>query len=183
MRELAVRIQFTKHCLGNVKKFHWEKGKKRYFFLLPRSPEGRVIFLATWWTAVLIKAAEVLCHFQDDVRSVKFSLEVDGLPRPVPEEFYRRFYEGERFSKHEAFFPGDCIGLTCIVPSTISDENFQRLMTIVGKYYGISPARPNEYGYFTVLSVQPCGPRRTLREQLTITENSDVVLIKSEPPG
>lgn len=188
MRELSLRLAFSKHCLGNVKRFHSIDGKRRTYFLLPRSPEGRVIFLPTWWTAVLAKAAEVLCYHQDTVKTVKFSLEVDGLPRPVPEQFFRRYYEEGKFWKHEAFYPGDVIGLTCLVPDSISDEDFQRLMTIVGKYYGISPARPNEYGFFTVLSVQPCGiwrneERRPVSATNAEKQDVEVVSAKNEPQG
>lgn len=180
MRELTVRIRFTKHCLGNVKRFHWEKGKKRSFFLLPKNPEGRVIFLPTWWKALLTKAAEVACHFQDEVKKISFSLEVDGLPRPVPEHFFRRYYDEGRFSKHEAFWPGDTVGVTCLVPDTINDEEFHRLMALIGRYWGISPAKPNEYGFFDVVSVQPCGPRRRMEP---IIREQEIETVKSEPPG
>jgi len=43
------------------------------------------------------------------------------------------------------------------VPDTISDDDFWRLMEYAGRYFGISPCRPGEYGFFTVESVERCG--------------------------
>ena len=180
MREMAVSLEFSKHCLGNVKRTCWEGGKRRSYFLLPRSPSGKVIFLPTWWTSVLIKAAEVFCRHQDLVKSIKFSLEVEGSPQAA---FHRRYIKENQFSKHEAFFPGDVVNLTCLVPESISDEDLRQLLSIVGKYYGISPGRPNEYGFFTVLSVRPYRPRQLSLETET-AESRDVALsIEFEPSG
>ena len=153
MRELAVTLEFTKHCIGNVKRYCWENGKKRSFFVMPRSPTGKVIFLPTWWAAVLTKAAAVGCRHQETVKLVRFSLEVEGQPRKVPDFFYKRYSEGNCFSRHEAFFPGDRIELTCLVPDQISNEDFSRLLTLAGRYYGISPARPNEFGFFIIAAL------------------------------
>ena len=188
MRELAIRIRFTKHCLGHVKKFHWVESKKRSYFLMPRNPDGRVVFLPTWWRTILVKAADVLCRHQEDVKSVRFSLEVDGAPRPIPGEFYYRHYKENRFSKHEAFFPGDVVGLTCIVPEAISDDDFTRLLSLAGTYYGISPARPNEFGHFTVVSVQPngfapgAGRQDVSADSGEATKNVNSMMEKVEPP-
>jgi len=70
---------------------------------------------------------------------------------------FHRYYAEERFVKHEAFFPGTIIGLRCIVPQAINDDDFRRLMELAGKYCGISPGCPNEYGFFSVESIQPTG--------------------------
>lgn len=183
MRELSVRICFTTHCLGNIKRFHRERGKLRTTFLMPKNHEGRVIFMPTWWKAILAKAAEVLCRHQDAVKQIAFSMEVDGNPRPVPEQFYHRYWGEDRFSKHEAFFPGDIVGLTCIVPDSITDEDLQRLMTLAGKYCGISPARPNEYGFFSVVSVQRTGPARLQVRTEESAEVRDVTVETNRPAG
>jgi hypothetical protein len=183
MRELSVRICFTAHCLGNVKKFHIEKGKKRTYFLMPKTHDGKVIFMPVWWKAILAKAADVFCRHQDEVKKIVFSMEVDGNPRAIPEQFYHRYYAEDRFSKHEAFFPGDVIGVTCIVPDAISDQDFGRLMTLAGKYCGISPARPNEYGFFSVVSVQPSGLSRMQQMRPEIAGERDGVIETSRATG
>lgn len=166
MRELTVRIKFTSPCLGNVKSFRTFKSKgkrrKRTLFLMPRSPSGKVTFLPTWWQANMKKAAEVLCRYQKDVSEIRFSPEVDGQPRQLPDGAYRRYHESDRYSPHEAFLADDVVGVSCLVPSSIDDESMWRLMELAGKYYGISPYRPGDYGFFTVESIkQRGGPIRS----------------------
>jgi hypothetical protein len=153
MREVVVRLTFTKHCLGNVKKQYWENGKRRSFFVFPRNQEGQVLFMPTWWRAVLSMASQALCRHQTEVSKIRFCLEIAGSPRAIPDEFYRRYSSEKAFSKHEAFYPGDSMSVTCLVPDSIDDEELRSLLEIAGKYYGISPARPNEYGNFVVESV------------------------------
>lgn len=161
MREVTVRIKFTSPCLGHVKKYYTTrvngKRKKRTFFVHLRNPRGRVIFLPTWWTAIMRNAADVLSRYHTEVKGIRFALEVDGQPRPVPDELFDRHYAKGRYSRHEVFAVGDTIGVTCLVPEAISDDDFWRLMEYAGRYYGISPCRPGEFGFFTVESVERCG--------------------------
>jgi hypothetical protein len=162
--------------LGNNKRHHRQNGKLRSHFLLLRDPDGDVIFLRTWWRAVLRQAAEILCRHQKQVENIRFALKVDGRPRELEEYeerdpatgktrlmvrgYFFRHYRPDRFAKHEAFFPGDVVGLTCAVPSSISDQDFMELMSYAGEYVGISPARPGEFGFFKVESVRPKRGRR-----------------------
>lgn len=186
MRELAVRIKFTTPCLGNVRKHHRVQGRVRNHFLLPRNPGGKVIFMNTWWQAILAQAAKILCRHHGEVKSIRFAMEVDGKPRPLEEGevedprtgrkqvvlkgHYHRYYAEDRFSKHEAFFPGTVIGLTCIVPQGINDEDFHRLMELAGKYCGISPGLPGEFGFFTVESIRSTGTGRAPRRKREVDE-------------
>ena len=184
MRELQVRIKFTTHCLGAEKRQSRQQGKLRTHFEFTRSQDGRVLFLNTWWRTILKKAAQTLCRHQKEIKTVRFSMEVDGDPRPIPSELYHRYYETKRFAKHEAFFPGDIVGVTCLVPTKISDEDFYRLLTLAGKYYGISPARPfEEFGFFSVESIRPTAPLR--QKQLAAEEEEAEGVNQSakvEPP-
>ena len=129
MRELTVRIKFTSPCLGHVKKHYTIRvegqRKKRTFFVHLRNPRGRVIFLPTWWTAIMRNAADVLSRHHKEVREIRFALEVDGQPRPVPEELFDRHYAKGRYSKHEVFAVGDIVGLTCLVPEA-NDADWSR---------------------------------------------------------
>lgn len=171
MRELAVRIKFISPCLGNVKRQCYVKGKPRLHYLLPRSPNGRVTFLNTWWQVVLKKAADILCRHHSEVQRIRFDLEVEGTPRPLFElsvmldgkrvtslqGHFHRYYREDRFVKHEAFFPGTIVVVRCIVPQAISDDDFRRLMELAGRYCGISPGCPHEFGFFSVESLQSTG--------------------------
>ena len=174
MRELAVRIKFISACLGNVKRQCYVRGKPRSHYLLPRSPNDRVTFLNTWWQAILKRAAEIHCQHQSEVKHIRFDLEVDGTPRALKEVVeekegksvktlqghFHRYYRDDRFVKHEAFMPGTIVGVRCVVPQLISDDDFRRLMELAGKYCGISPGCPGEFGFFSVESIQPTGRGR-----------------------
>ena len=153
MRELSVKIRFTKHCLGHVRRAYWTNGHNRAHFLMPRDHEGRVVFMPSWWTSILVKAAEVLCRHQDTVRDIHFAMRVAGEPGAVPAQLYRRYYAEKRFALHEAYYPGDTVELTCVVPASIDDASVCELLRIAGQYFGISPSHAYEFGYFTVESV------------------------------
>ena len=170
MRELAVRLQFTTHSLGNDKRRRTVydklgKRKKNTYFVFSRTNEGQVMLMPQWWTAILRETAQVLGKHNRHVGNIRFSLEVDGQPRPVPKQLYKRYYDTDKFSCHEAFYPGDVIGVTCLVPNEISQDDLWELLATAGTYYGISPARwEDRYGRFKVLSIEKRGPQRTAAE-------------------
>jgi len=154
MKELTVRIRFTSHCLGNQKA---KDGSGRFEFM--RSPDGEhVLFLATWHHANLRMAAQLLGRHQSDVGKIYWDINVDGALRE--DRWHRAWYispksKQRRYSLHEAFFPGQEVSVNCAVPSSISDEDFWRLMAKVGQYKGISPWKPGEFGNFEVVSIRP----------------------------
>lgn len=159
MRELTVRIRFTKASLGNV--------KKGDTFHLPRNPQGYVTFLAGWHRANLRFAAAVLNIHHEEVEKIHWDIAVDGAVRDQP--WYRRYYKSgggrSRFVQHEAFFAGQEVGVNCVVPSTITDDEFWRLMAVAGQYRGLSPARPGEYGFFEVVGLRPRRPLRSAEDE------------------
>ena len=162
MREVTVRIKFTKHCLGSVKRDD-RTGK----FYLPRDPNGSVVFLSTWHAANMRFAAKVFGRHQDEVSKIHWDIAVDGIVREGRDGWYRRYYivngaAKERYALHEAFVPGQIVGINCVVPSTITDGDFWQLMEIAGRYRGLSPSKPGEYGHFEVVSIRP---RRTQAEE------------------
>lgn len=155
MRELTLKLRFTQPCLGRVKLRRTiiidGVAKKRSFFIFERNPiDNRVMFMAPWWKAIIQRAAEVQCRLQKEVQAVRFLLEVDGTPRSVPDGAFKHFYKPHMFSLHEQFAPGDVIGVTCVVPSSISDDDFWSLMDTAGQYYGISAFGPRKYGFFRI---------------------------------
>lgn len=174
MRELTVRIRLTKHCLGNVK-----SRTKDGSFTLPRSPSGHVTFLASWHHANMRFAAQLLGKHQDEVGKIFWDINVDGLPHD--DCWHRRYYRAaggkRRYALHEAFFAGQVVGLNCVVPSTITDDDFWRLMSLSGQYRGLSPWKPGEYGLFEVDGLRP---RRRQHEQ---DEKSGGPVKQNEPPS
>lgn len=153
MRELTIRIRFTTRSLGNVPE---PTSLGRLF--MPRNVDGGVIFLATWHNANMRFAAKVLGKHQDEVDKIVWDIVVDSSPHE--DRWFKRFYtktEGgkARFVIHETFVPGQVVGINCVVPNAISDEDMWRLMNLAGQYKGLSPARPFEFGKFEVESIRP----------------------------
>ena len=151
MRELTVRISFTKHSLGSVKK---ENGR----FLLARNPAGAVTFLASWHNANMRFAAQILGRHQDEVGKILWDIAVDATVKR--DSWFRRYYAvtgsaRQRYVLHESFVPGQVVGIYCVVPAAISDDDFWQLMQLAGRYKGLSPARPGEFGNFEVVSIRP----------------------------
>ncbi len=157
MRELTVRIRFVQHSLGNQK---LQDGTGRFVF--SRSPcdfeqGGRITFLASWHQANMRLASQLLGRHQDEVRKIYWDIHVEGQLRS--DCWYRVYYgqatQRRRYSLHEAFFPGEIVGIHCLVPSVITDEDLWQLVQKAGQYKGLSPWKPGEYGKFEVMSIRP----------------------------
>lgn len=153
MRELTIKLRFTRWCLGSVPANQPYQG----CLLLPRNPRGQVTFLASWHRANMKVAAQLLGRHQDEVDKILWDIAVDGTVRDGA--FYRRYYANSkgrrRFVLHECFFAGQVVGVHCAVPNPITDGDFRKLMDLVGKYRGISPYNPGEWGFFEVAGLQP----------------------------
>ena len=152
MQEVTVRIKFNRVCPGSTRK-RTEDGNVEFCML--RSPDNRVMFLATWWRAIMSYAAQVINKHQKDVRSICWDPIVDGEPQK-----WRRYSQESgdgrrrRFAVHEAFLPGSVIGVHCVLPATIGLDDFWSLLDVAGAYKGISPYKPSDdYGTFEVVSV------------------------------
>jgi len=153
MRELTVRIRFTEHSLGN-RKLNDNTGR----FAFSRSPSGNIIFLASWHHANMRLAAQLIGKHQDEVGKIHWDINVDGQLRD--DKWHRVYYRApssgkRRYSLHEAFFPDQVIGINCIVPERISEQDLWRLMSKAGQYKGLSPWKPGEFGFYEVESVRP----------------------------
>lgn len=177
MRELTVRIRFLKACLGNVKDRAHADGR----FLLPRTPNGAVMFLAQWHRANMHVASRILGRWHGDVKKILWDVTVDcTLPS---DRWYRRWYgpgDKKRYVIHEAFFPGQVIGVNCVVPPSIPDEDLWALFRIAGQYKGLSPFQPGEFGHFEVVSIRdrrspPLGDDCGEKGETTIAESDRVV--------
>lgn len=122
----------------------------------------KVIFLSTWHLANMRFAAQLQNKHHSIVQNILWDTLVDGQTLANP--WYRRHYRQavhnqtrDRFVIHEAFFPDQVIGLNCVVPSEIPEEDLWELMRISGQYRGLSPAKPVEYGRFEVVTIRPRG--------------------------
>ena len=165
MRELSIRLQFTQPCLGSVKVSRTftinDSTRKRAYYVFQRGPvDTRVLFMPQRWLKILRDAAEVQCRLQKEIKDVRFSLEVDGTPREIPYGAYKRYWSPECFTPHEQFAAGDVVGVSCLVPDTISTDAFWSLMDTAGEYYGMSPfpiGKRGKFGFFKVVGIQRRG--------------------------
>jgi len=153
MRELTVRIRFVKPALGNVK----DQRTGRFGFAR-NFVTRQVTFLGTWHRANLVFAARVLGRHQEEVKRILWDVNVDGAV--APDAWYRRYYtkgagDRARFVLHESFKVGQVVGINCVTPAAISDDDLWQLMQLAGKYRGLSPAKPGEFGHYEVVSIRP----------------------------
>lgn len=156
MREVTVRIRFNQVCPGAHRRPH----SGGVIFAMVRDPDGKVMFLPTWWSAILRYAAKVLNRHQQDVDAVRWDPLIDGEPRtwrrPIPTDGKKS--NRARYALHEAFLPGASIGVNCVLPSAITIDDFWQLLTVAGTYRGISPYKPSkDFGTFEVVSIDSRG--------------------------
>lgn len=151
MRELTLRIRFTALCLGNQK-----LPDGRFVFQRDQVTDC-VVFFPTWHKANVKWAANLLNHHQDEVDKIHWDPLVDGTLRQ--EKWHRRYYRNksnsrQRYIMHEAFFPGQEVGINACLPARITDDDFIQIMSKVGQFRGISPWSPGNYGFFEVASIR-----------------------------
>jgi len=170
MLEVTVRLKFNQVCPGDVKR----PDGKNFILAMRRDPEGRVMFLPTWWAGITRYAAKVLNRHQASVKKIRWDPVVDGNPRrwrrylPLPSN---KPDARPRYAIHEAFMPGETIGVNCVLPSDIAMDDLWQLLDIAGTYKGISSYKPDEgYGTFKVEEIRK--RKRTVDAQPN-KENAD----------
>jgi len=158
MREVSIRLRFTRPCLGYAEK---RTRNRNVMYVMPRDPSRRVMFLASWWRDRLSFAAKVLNRYQDLVMHITWDQVVDGRVGTYQRKIIRKRQDGSikntGYALHEAFQVGDDIGVNAVLPTNLSIEAFTELLTIVGRYKGISPynSADDTFGTFDVVSVRP----------------------------
>jgi len=161
MQEITIRLRFNRECLGSAKRVKRKGQKSQTIFCFARDPRDRIMFMSTWWASLIRYAAKVAGRAYDLVGEIDWDPIVDGKPRTdwkrvvVPAHLDPK--KRERYAVHEAFAPGDVVGINAVIPKQLSVDEFSELLTIAGTYKGISPFREQDekYGTFEVLSVKP----------------------------
>lgn len=150
MRELRVRVRFTKACLGNQKQP--AAAGKWPVYLLPRGADRKVRFDPSWWRSGLLFAAKLANRHQDVVGRIA----VDGkvYSDPSSQSVYRRPLPGDRYVKHECFPAGMSVELHMAVPEEISDVELRVLLDKMGEFRGISPFGHRDFGFFVVERIE-----------------------------
>tara|TARA_R100000005_G_C4894783_1_gene139808 strand:- start:8 stop:376 length:369 start_codon:yes stop_codon:yes gene_type:complete len=117
-------------------------------------------------------AAQMMGKHHNAVKKIFWDIEIDGelVDKCFTRCYYKKTPKGrERWSTHESLVRGQSIGINCVVPYEIDDEDFWTLLQIAGKYKGLSPWQPGTYGHYEVVSIRP---RRVIQE-LAKTEKKD----------
>lgn len=154
MQEVNVRLRFNRACLGAAKK---RKGRD-VVYCMDRDPNGRIMFMPASWLGVMRYAAKLANRHHALVKQIDWNPLVDGQPRLDWRRTIVR--DGERrthYAVHEAFQPGDIIGVSAVLPDGMNLDDFWRLLEIVGTYKGFSPFNneTEKYGTFEVVSIVP----------------------------
>jgi hypothetical protein len=119
------------------------------------------MFLPTWWLDIVCYAANVANLGQRLVGQIDWDPIIDGHIcfnwKRVVVHARDDKYNRPRYCLHEAFRPGDVIGVNAVLPDGLSPDDLYELLTVAGTYKGISPFRKGgeRYGTFEVLSVLP----------------------------
>jgi hypothetical protein len=160
MEEVAIRLRFNRPCLGAAKR----GDGNRTVFRMARDPAGRVMFMPSAWQGVMRYAAKLANRHQSAVKAIDWNPIVDGEPKPdwrrtiVAQTGATGLRAGRtHYALHEAFCPGDVIGVTAVIPDGMSIDDLWRLLEIVGTYKGFSPFNNDteKFGTFEVISIKP----------------------------
>lgn len=103
-------------------------------------------------------AAEMLGKHLETVKRIYWDIEIDAELRDkcLTRCYYVKSPGGrQRWSLHESLVAGQVVGINCAVPDDLSDDDFWSLLQLVGRYKGISPWKPGQYGHFDVVSIKP----------------------------
>lgn len=149
MKDYRVQILFTTPSLGNAKDS--QSGR----FLFSRNPAGQIVFLPTWHKSNMILAANLLSISQDSVKQIYWDtvVEVELRDKRWHRNYYKNASGRERYSVHEAIMPGQVATLSLVLPPSLTSDTFVQLMKVAGKYKGLSPWKPAEYGRYEVVDV------------------------------
>lgn len=116
------------------------------------------MFLPAAWQSVMVYAGKLANLHQTLVKKIDWNPIIDGEPsREWRRQIVHQNGSGAHFALHEAFMPGDEIGVTAVIPPGMRRTEFQELLEIVGKYKGFSPFNnaTEKFGTFEVLRIDP----------------------------
>jgi len=174
MYEVCIKLRFNEPCLGGVRQ------PDPLPNLMSRGADGGVVFAAVWWRSIMERSAKVYNRHQRRVLDILWAPEVDGTPKT-----YKRYYtesderDGRvtRCKYHEAFLRGDTVGICALIPDDIPIREFEEILVIAGKYFGISQFGWRKgFGKFSVVLVEKTYGRGGADE-------GNTTVSKGEPDG
>lgn len=155
MLELETVIRFTSPSLGN----RYDSADNVFRFQRSAQFPDRIIFMSSWHAANMRFASQVCGMHHKDVGDIFWDMTVIANVDPL--RWFRCYGHQQkagqrrRWSSHEFLGEGEEVKIRCVVPVSVSTEDFTELLRVAGKYRGLSPWRPREYGRFDVARVGP----------------------------
>ena len=157
MQEITITLRFNRECLGAARRTQFGQT----IFCFDRDADGRVMFLSSGWLSGLRYAAKIANKHHTAVKKIDWCPIVNGITctdwRRTVSPAQGSEQTKSHFALHEAFAPGERIVVSAVLPTEIPIIDFEQLLTLVGKYRGISPFHnaQEKYGTFEVISVEP----------------------------
>lgn len=150
MAEVTAVIQFTRPCLGNVRRPDFDR--------MQRDQDDVVIFMATWWRSAFLKAAKAINSHYDHVDKIHPALQVRGKISQINRRYGK---DVSQIKIHEGFDTGTSVEVSFLIPTSMPIAAFADLLEATGVYIGVSPYgwQHGEYGRFKLLEVRKGGPR------------------------
>lgn len=154
MAEVTAVIQFTRPCLGNVRRPDFDR--------MQRDQDDVVIFMATWWRSAFLKAAKAINRYYDHVDKIHPALQVYGKVSRIKRRYGK---DANQFKAHEGFDTGTIVEASFLIPANMSIDEFIELMRATGLYIGVSPYgwKTGAYGHFKLLEVRKGGSRNNTK--------------------
>jgi len=154
VQEVVIRLRFNRECLGAAKR----RKHSQVIFAFDRDPAGRIMFMPSAWSGVVRYAAKLANRHHSSVQKIDWCPIIEGTPRnDWRRTIVNKNIDGVRvhYAVHEAFPPGAEILISAVIPDEISLQEFEDLLSIVGKYKGFSPFNTDteQYGTFEIISV------------------------------
>ena len=157
MQEVIITLRFNRECLGAARRSR--SGQTTFCF--DRDADGRVMFFSSAWLSGLRYAAKIANKHHTAVKKIDWCHIVNGITctdwRRTVCAAQGSEQTNSHFAVHEAFPPGERVVVSAVLPPEISILEFDQLLTLVGKYRGISPFHnaQEKYGKFEVISIKP----------------------------
>jgi hypothetical protein len=134
MREIKTRITFTQPCLGATQ-------TSEGVVMFEHVPGG-VVMPAAAWERAFASVAETTKI------SKKYISHIVVDPKlPCSVVIQPRFYGRGKSQMHETIPAGSSVVIHALVPDQISDQQYIALLTLVGKFCGMSPYGFGKRGY------------------------------------
>lgn len=143
------KLQFNSPCLAGEKN---KNGK----WTFEKAANGRIFFYESKLFNSVLQAARILGRHQHLISRIRWNGEAIETS---PIGSHQRYTHGRSYAQHEAVPRGGTIVLEATIPQEIGLEDFRELLSLAGKFFGLSPFGTKQgFGKYAVLLVEEKNP-------------------------